>query len=312
MLFVADETGTFDLARPGFDPSFWVTIAVPPLTADLLRSQVRAWCNEWDIEELHAVHLAPEQRAQIAAYLSGTDFVWVATGTAQDLMTPAIAEQWRSDQAENLREAYQRSEERGTVDPRYAGRGEELLRLATNRRRVPLAAFVQYGIVAGRHFADIVQAAVRRYSDRPAALSWTGRAVLVDGKGKGRHGGPVLMRELLYPILATLPISLPASLAREQPLDRLRHGMKVSELLGGDPRFIDNSASEPLIQVSDLIAWTIRRRLTHPEEASTEESYRKLLRRAAEVDGFRVRMMWRNGHEPADVSRYGVLWPEPT
>lgn len=309
MLFVSDETGSFDLARPSYDPSLWVTIAVPPATAAVMRAKVPEWCARWDVEELHAVQLSSGQRTEVASWLGGVEFIWKAGGTAQDLMSSGVAEGWRDDQAKEFRASYARSEARGSMDSRYVGRGEELYRLASNRRRVPPTAFVQYGIVAPKHFADVVQSAVRRYSAPEHASYWDERALVVDGKGVGRHGGPVLMTELLYPILATIPLEVPASMAVNHPLAGVHKGMPISEMFGGDPAFVNDSSSEPLIQIADLIAWVVRRRLTHPNERSTEEVYRRLLRRCPEVDGLRVRMMWRNGFEPTDLQRYRVLLP---
>ena len=307
MLFVSDESGSFDLAHAVKAPSLWVTIAIPPSSAKAIREQVAAWCQEWEVDELHAVALAPHQRGRMAAWLSSADFVWKATGTARDLMSAEVAEGWRDDQAENFLVSFGESEARGTMDSRYVGRGDELHRMMIDRRRVPPTAFLQYGIVAGRHFADIVQAAVRRYGGAEHAADWAERALILDGKGQGRHGGPRFMAELLYPILATIPLDVPASIPVGHPLAKLRTGMKISELFGGDPRFVDDSSTEPLIQVADLIAWMVRRRLTHPHEAEVKAAYELLLRRCPEIDDLRVRMMWRNGHQPKDPSRYAAL-----
>jgi hypothetical protein len=306
VLFVSDESGGFDLARPMWDPSLWVTLIAPPKTAATLRRQMADWCALWDVAELHATGLGPEQRHAVAARLAATDLIWTATGTDRELINLAEAEQWRDAQAANLLTAFSRSEGRGSIDPRYAGRGSELHRLALNRRRLPMPAFVQYGIVAPRHYADCVNGALRAFAGESYRDAWANRELLVDDKGPGRQRGPIFMRELLYPILATLPLSLPlAYQAAYHPLSALRRSMKISDFFEGDPTFV-TSHQEPLVQAADLIAWIVRRRLTHPDDQATARTYRVLVRRAVEVDGLRVRMMYRSGPVPDDA-RYRVL-----
>ena len=306
MLFVSDETGGFDLARPGFDPSLWVTVVVPPGTATLLRAQLVHWCEKWTLDGLHAVQLDDERRRTIAATIAVSDLIWTATGIDQHLMTPQEAEQWRCEQADELRSTFAASEARGTTDQRYAGRGDELHRMVANPRRLPLAPFVQYGIVAPRHYADSVNAALRRYGDPSYAAGWRTRRLLAHHKGPGRQRGPVFMRELMYPILATLPLTLPIGLQQAgHPLAALRTGMQISTFFEGDPVFVD-SHTEPLIQIPDLIGWIVRRRVTHPHEDVTAKTFRLLRQRAAEVDGFRVRWMYRRGRRPDD-RRYRCL-----
>jgi Protein of unknown function (DUF3800) len=43
-------------------------------------------------------------------------------------------------------------------------------------------------------------------------------------------------------------------------------GVSLLDFYGGDPTFQD-SASEPLIQLADFVAWSLRRRITHPTDA---------------------------------------------
>jgi hypothetical protein len=130
-----------------------------------------------------------------------------------------------------------------------------------------------------------VNAALRRYGALASASAWVERELLVHTKGPGRQRGPVFMRELPYPILATLPMSLPVGFQQaDHPLSELRAGMKISDFFQGDPVFVD-SQHEPLVQVPDLIGWVIRRRLTHPTETATMATFRLLRRRGSEVDG---------------------------
>jgi hypothetical protein len=126
----------------------WITVVLPPATASALRSQIRRWCQQWDLDQLHAVDLDDDRRHIIAATLSASDLIWTATGIDQHLMTPEEADQWRAEQAEILRSAFAASASRGTTDPRYVGRGDELHRLVADPGRLPLAPFVQFGIVA--------------------------------------------------------------------------------------------------------------------------------------------------------------------
>ena len=314
MIFASDEVGGFDVAHRGYDPSFWVTVVAPPSTAQHLRRQVRRWVREWELDELHARDLSADQRMTVASHLSGTDAFWMAGGTDRELMTPEDVRRWRSDQAAVARDAFAASTQRGTIHPRYRGRGEAIERLLLDDRRVPAAPFVQFGIVGPGHVQAVVQAALRRYADASYAPAWRTREWLVDGKGRGRHGGPKLFDEILLPCLAGRTLDLPPALhAPAHPIGALiaaqGGGLNVMELLGGLPRFVDDPSEEPLIQLADLVGWGVRRRITHPSEATTRDLYRALLRSCRRTDdGLPVHLVYRGDRSGRpDDTRYRPL-----
>ncbi|HEX8084553.1 MAG TPA: DUF3800 domain-containing protein [Solirubrobacteraceae bacterium] len=314
MIFASDEVGGFDVGHSGYDPSFWVTLVCPPATAATLRRQVDFWTTEWQLEELHARDLTSSQRLTIAHFLAGTDAFWMAAGIDRELMSADEVRQWRVDQAKIAREAYEASTQGDSIHARYRGRGELIQRLLLDQRRVPLAPFVQFGIVAPGHMQMVVQAALRRYADFSYRHAWQTREWLIDGKGAGRHGGPKLFEEILLPCLAGRTLHLPVSLrARDHPIAELIHaadgGLGVLDLLSGMPTFVDDSSSEPLIQVADLIGWAIRRRITHPAEETTRDLYGTLLRGCRRTDDGRpVHLMYRSTRStPPDDRRYRPL-----
>lgn len=300
MIFASDEAGGFDVAHSGYDPSLWVTLACPPAATQILRRQVAYWLAEWQVDELHARDLAPSQRLTIAHYLSGTDAFWMAAGTDRELMTVDEVREWRSDQAAIARDAFDASTQRGTIHERYEGRGEFIQRLLLDERRVPLAHFVQFGIVAPGHMQMVVQSALRRYADSCSQDAWQDRKWLIDGKGAGRHGGPKLFNEILLPCMAGRTLHLPIGLrAQNHPVGQLINahngGLGVLDLLGGMPTFVEDSSTEPLIQLADLIGWAVRRRITHPHEETTHDLYCTLLRSCRRTDDGRpVHLMYRS------------------
>lgn len=314
MIFASDEAGGFDVAHSGFDPSLWVTLACPPATAQTLRRQVHYWLTEWELDELHARDLAPSQRLTMAHYVTGTDAFWMAAGTDGKLMTSSEVRQWRTDQANVAREAFDASTQRGTIHERYEGRGELIQRLLLDERRVPLAPFVQFGIVAPGHMQMVVQAALRRYADWGYRDAWQAREWLIDGKGVGRHGGPKLFNEILLPCLAGRTLHLPVGLRVlghpiAQIADAHSGDLPVLELLRGMPTFVDDSSTEPLIQLADLIGWTVRRRITHPHEQATRDLYGILLRSCRRTDDGRpVNLIYRSTRSTRpDDQRYRPL-----
>src|SRR6185312_11001782 len=76
----------------------------------------------------------------------------------------------------------------------------------------------------------------------------------------------------LYPILASMTLDLPMEyqLAAHPLMVTTKPargpGVSVLDFYGGDPTFED-SESAPVIQLADFVAWSLRRRITHPTDA---------------------------------------------
>jgi hypothetical protein len=81
------------------------------------------------------------------------------------------------------------------------------------------------------------------------------------------------------------------------------------ELLAGSTKFVEDSSTEPLIQLADLIGWAVRRRITHPHEPATRDLYGTLLRRCRRTDdGLPVHLIYRSTRSTQpDDRRYRPL-----
>jgi len=272
VIFASDEAGGFQLDRVGFEPSVWASVVCPTTLLERVRDQVAGWCDEWGIDELHTRELDDERRLEVAGFIGGVDVTWTATVVDSVHMDGAAARRWRQDQLAKFEEDFAASEARGTMHERYKGRGEELRRLLSDERRVRLPQFVQFGIVAPKHVFDCAQAALRRYSDPSWAVDWADQRLVFDRKDVRREGGQRLAEATLYPILASMTLTLPVE------FELMGHPLRVTEkpsrgpgisllgFYGGDPAFED-SHSDPVIQLADFVAWSLRRRITHPTHA---------------------------------------------
>ena len=77
VIFSSDESGGFALGREGFESSLWATLVCPPSVAPRLRSFVADRLLAWDLPELHAHEMAPDQRREVCAFLaSQDDIIW--------------------------------------------------------------------------------------------------------------------------------------------------------------------------------------------------------------------------------------------
>jgi hypothetical protein len=226
MIFASDEVGSFDVAHSGFDPSLWVTLACPPAAAQILRLQVAFWLNDWQVDELHARDLAPSQRLAIAHYLSGTDAFWMAAGTDRELMTVDEVREWRNDQADIAREAFDASVQ-----------------------MVVQAAMRRYGDSASRHGWQSREWLIDgKGAGRHGGPKLFNEILLPCLAGRTLHL-PVGLRARDHPI--------------GELIDAHDDGLGILDLLGGMPTFVPDSSTEPLIQLADLIGWAARRRITH-------------------------------------------------
>jgi len=186
-------------------------------------------------------------------------------------MDGAAARRWREDQLGKFEDDFAASETRGTMHERYKGRGEELRRLISDERRVRLPQFVQLCIVAPKHVFDCAQAALRRYRDPSWAADWADQRLIFDRKDVRPEGGQRLAEATLYPILASMTLDVPMEFqVAGHPLTVTTKpgtgpGISLLDFYGGDPGFEDSA--EPIIQLADFVAWSLRRRITHPTDA---------------------------------------------
>ncbi|MGI8904070.1 MAG: DUF3800 domain-containing protein [Solirubrobacteraceae bacterium] len=272
MIFASDESGGFQLDRVGFEPSVWASVICPTSLHERVCHQVAAWCDAWGIEELHTRDLEDQQRLDVAGFIGGVDVTWTATVIDSIHMDAAGARRWRTDQLAKFEEDFAASETRGSMHKRYRGRGEGLRRLLSDERRVRLPQFVQFGIVAPKHVFDCAQGALRRYRDPSWAPDWAAQRLVFDRKDVRPEGGERLADATLYPILASMTLNLPIEfqLAGHPLAVTMKPGrgpgVSLLDFYGGDPTFEDSGA-EPTIQLADFVAWSVRRRITHPNDA---------------------------------------------
>ena len=182
MRFVSDESGGFNLAKEGFELSLWSTIVCPDSVAGPIADQVAKWCRQWDLPELHATQMSPAQRSEVAAFVGAQDVIWLVTAIDSEIMTAQEAEEWRQDQIAKFESDFAASRDRGTTHPRYVGREDQIRRLLA---RVPLPQFVQFGIVAPRHIAECVQAAIVRFREPRWQPDWERCELAFDPKNLG-------------------------------------------------------------------------------------------------------------------------------
>lgn len=272
MIFASDEAGGFQLDRVGFEPSAWASVVCPTSLYERIGAQVTGWCEKWGIDELHTRELDDDQRVKVAGFIGAVDVMWTATVIDSLHMDAAGARRWREDQVAKFDGNFAASEARGTMHERYKGRGEELRRLLSDERRVRLPQFVQFGIVAPKHVFDCAQAALRRYGDPSWAGDWATQRLIFDRKDVRPEGGQRLAEATLYPVLASMTLDVPVAFhLADHPLSVTTKpgrgpGVSLLDFYGGDPTFQD-SASEPLVQLADFVAWSLRRRITHPTDA---------------------------------------------
>jgi hypothetical protein len=266
------KVAVFQLDRVGFEPSVWASVVCPPTLLERVRGQVTGWCAKWGIDELHTRELDDKQRLEVASFIGGVDVTWTATVVDSVHMDAPAARGWREDQLAKFDKDFAAAEALDTIHERYRGRGEELRRLLSDERRVRLPQFVQFGIVAPKHVFDCAQAAVRRYKDASWAADWAEQRLIFDRKDVRPEGGQRLAKATLYPILASMTLSLPVEFhGTGHSLTVIKKpgrgpGISLLDFYGGEPAFED-SQSEPVIQLADFVAWSLRRRITHPTDA---------------------------------------------
>lgn len=313
VIFASDEAGGFQLDRIGFEPSVWASVVCPSRLHQSVRDQVGAWCAEWSITELHTRTLSESQRVEVAGFIGGIDVIWTATVIDSVHMDGAGARQWREDQLKKFEEDFSASEARGTMHERYVGRGDEIRRLLAEARRVRLPQFVQFGIVAPAHVFDCAQAALRRYSAAAYAPDWADQRLVFDRKDVKPEGGQRLAEATLYPILAAKTIGLPLGFQLEgHPLTATAKagrgsGISLLDFYGGDPIFED-SKLEPAIQLADFVAWSVRRRITHPDDDHARTLMSLLRTSHYRTGDLGFRLFARNGTE-FDSRPYRHLLP---
>jgi Protein of unknown function (DUF3800) len=309
MLFVSDESGGFNLSASAWDPSLWSTLVCPPSCAPKLRDQTLAWCEQWGVEELHGSELKSEQRREVATFLGAQEIIWLATVIDSGMMSASEAEQWRADQVAIFDQSWAESEERGTMHSRYVGMKDKVRRLLANPRKVRPTPFVQFGIVAPSHIYESAKAAIRHYEDPRWSDDWTDQALIFDQKDIKPEGGQRLLREVLTPVLAGKVITLGMGYQdKGHPLRQATSngGLNVLEFCGGEPRFVD-SRQEPLVQLADLIGWTMRRVITNPSDQETMTDYRLLKLRCYRSSPSPIRLFTRRDPKTLDLSRYTHL-----
>jgi hypothetical protein len=312
----SDESGNFHhLAGQGFDssgPSLWATVLCPESTRDSVETLVRELCARWDIDELHAKTLPWPYRLEACAALAATDIRWVATVTDASLFSAEELVRWRVEQAAKFERSWQASQARGTTHPEYEGRDAEIRDLLSNARRVRPAHYLQHAVVAPGHIHACLSAAVRAFRAPRYDADWNGIRLVFDSK---QGGGQALLREALRPILAATDMTL------DMPLDYLREGhplyanhrlpsggLDLRSLFGTSPEFVESS-SEPLVQVADVVAWVLRRRLSRPDDADAGTAMRLLQLRQWRPNPLGLRFLTRKDYALEDVRQYAHVLP---
>lgn len=152
--------------------------------------------------------------------------------------------------------------------------------------------------------------ALRRYRDPDWAADWAAQRLIFDRKDIRPEGGQRLTEATLYPILASMTLDLPMEFQLAgHPLSVTTKpgrgpGVSLLDFYGGDPTFDDST--EPLIQLADFVAWSLRRRITHPTDAHARTLISLLRSSHYRTGNLGFHLFMRTGTE-FDPSRYWHL-----
>jgi hypothetical protein len=311
-----DGSGTFDVASaaPG-TPGVIAAVVVSERRRRVVESYVEGCCRAWGLEELHATEMSLDQLGEVCGWIGGGDnVVWTASLTDAALFPIDKLVDWRDRQADAVVEAT------SAVTPERVAEVLSQRSLDWHLKRVraggpaslPVPHFVEHVFVLPRVIGDAVQAAIDahdgpEWQDEFDSLSvWIDDSTARDAKAQ--------TRDLLKPILASPGLALvpPPRGRLEHPIftKHIRDGWPadILSLIGDRINFV-SSHDEPLCQLADIAAWTVRRYAERPSDENAERLYRLLRPRQHGIEGSRgVRVMSMRGIEEP-MARYAHVAP---
>lgn len=324
MFIGVDASGSFNVeAAPPGRPGVVAAVAVSKRHYDEVRGYVEGRCLEWNLPELHAIDLRPEQRGEVCRWIGeGERLVWTAGLTDSRLFPFSRLLKWRQDQADQLSKAV---EGRPTDEIETVLTNRDLSwHLARIRHGEPLSLptphFVEFLFVLPRVIGDAAQASINAYDGSAWADEFNELSIRIDDSSA--KDAKAQVKDLLKLILAG-----PALALRPPPRSGLNHPFfakhrregrsgDLRTLIGDRIKFVA-SEEEPLCQLADMIAWVVRRRAAQPVERGTADLYQHLRRRQHGVEGSRgVRVMSMKGSPEDAPDRYRHVaaltrWPVP-
>jgi len=312
-----DGSGTFavDSAQPG-SPGVVAAVVVAERNRPALERYVRDKCKEWGLEELHAVELSLRQLQEVCAWIGGGELlVWTAALTDSALFPDDKLEDWRERQAGELVEATSTvtSERLEEILSRRSLEWHLSRIRADGQRSLPTPHFVEHLFVLPRVIGDAVQAAVDAHDGPEWQDEFDALQVWIDDSSA--KDAKTQVRDLVKPILASPGLALvpPRRGGVDHPLftKHVRDGRRgdILSLIGDRIEFVD-SRTEPVCQLADVVAWTVRRYAERPTAEQAARLYRLLRPRQHGIEGSRgVRIMWMRGVDGDPAAPYMHIAP---
>lgn len=308
MLIGIDASGSFDVGSASSKKPAVVAAALTSRQHYVhIKSFVDDRCNEWGLQELHAVHLLPKRREEVCRWIGEQDqLAWTAALTDSILFPNAGLPNWRQRQAAELVKAVE-GRPKDEIETVLTNRPLpwHLVRIRCGRRKsLPTAHFVEFLFVLPRVIGDAVQTAIDTHDSPAWADEFDQLSIFIDDSTA--KDAKVQIKDLLKPILAgkNLALRLPRESGLSHPFfakhQRDGRAGDLRTLIGDRIHFVP-SHSEPLCQIADMIAWVVRRAAADPSDSIAAHLYKRLRRRQHGIEGSRgVRVMAAKG-SPADA-----------
>ena len=241
---------------------------------------------------------------------AGDQLTWTAALTDSILFPPDQLCEWRDNQANELIKAVNgRSPEEIKAVLAHRSLPWHLARIRGNgKASLPSPHFVEFLFVLPRVIGDAVQAAIDAYDGPTWADEFDQLMIRIDDSSAAK--AKTQLKDLLKPILSgpSLALRPPKLGGGEHPLfAKHQRGGRTGDLrslIGNRIDFVD-SKEEPLCQLADVVAWTLRRAADLPHDAVAADLHRRLRPRQHGIEGSRgIRIMSARGVPDVASDRY--------
>jgi hypothetical protein len=285
-----DESGSFDFSSRGLEAAAVVGAICPDSLVPSLARQFDALRSAWQLEELHAARMTPDQLVEICALIGASETIWFAAYTDNRLFPLSQQLDWRQRQQARAEVAIARSTTLSD-DPTREQTVATMRGRLEHSTRVSTAEYLEFIVLFPTVVGRSIQAAITRYQSLAYANDFAAFRFEFDGKlrGKMSAGEKTMATALRYILVGDERFALDLPLWPDDHPCFVNHAISGPRSIAAhevlrDLRFPDSADSE-LVQMADVIAHVVRRAASNPADTVAQRCWKLLRRRAFVHDG---------------------------
>jgi hypothetical protein len=330
--FYFDESGDYASPDGRFDCYVQAALICPDSVLPTLNGFVDGRKAAWDVDELHASELNPEQLLEVARFIGNSDCQLMAHVTDTLLVTRSTIAEFRLHQAATLRrnlDWYRRESTKSIGAPVEEIEAWYLRHI----KRAGLVSQISHGEFVQAHYlieliADAVQKSLHRYFEDRWRDDFDDFRFVLDAKLPSKMAaGEKYLNDSIVPVLGSRPHRglVLVSTWKEGPhhpfvqkfgVDRGRiRGEDVEGAIDLNLLFehglrFESSTSHAGLQLVDAVAYIVRRAVLHPDDDIIQRAYDALRHKLRNKDGrsLTIHRLRAGEEERSSLRRYLPLY----